>query len=375
MTELRTDALAPEPDASLRSEPSGEVVVPVPSGVESVDIANMVSRLLLEANQALDVEPSTVAATYGVEAEDDESDDEAEEDDETGDDSDDVEPEEDGADPAAPPQTAVEPAADTKPKVEEEQPETDDPRIIRFRELVEERLERARYTHALARSVLTPEELAVNELVERRSSVWVPASTFLATMVAAVAAVVLATRLHSDPSQVSGTSVMVVIVTVVLLSASFVTLLRSEVHFDRLRRRGRLVRTDVADAYETVRDAPRRLLELNAPHEAMVRVAGLLPTAERLVNLLVSYTATGGTKVKSHPAYERLIRMRAEIEALELTIEENGLTAGPVELGDSDHLLSATDPLGGYDGVGDFADLSDIFGEHRPAAPPRPRRR
>ena len=201
----------------------------------------------------------------------------------------------------------------------EEEP---DPRRVRFNELVEERLARARYSHPMARVVMTPEELVLGAMVERRAAVWVPASTFCATVVSAVSAVVLAAKLHSDPSNVSSSQVLVVLITVILLAASFVVLLRSEVHFERIRPKGRLVRADVADAYETVRDAPRRLLDVHAEHEVLVRVAGLLPAAERLVDSLVEYSTMGGVKIKAHPAYDRLLRMRAEIEAIEIMLEE-----------------------------------------------------
>lgn len=202
----------------------------------------------------------------------------------------------------------------------EEQPE--EPERSRFEELVEERMHRARYAHPLTRAVFTPDELVIAAVVQRRAEVWVPVTTFGATVVSAVAAVVLATRLRSDPTDPTGAQLFVVTVTVCLLAAAFVTLLRSELHYDRLRPRGRVVRTDVADAYETVRDAPRRLVESGAPPEVLVRVAGLLPVAEQLVDALVSYARGGGIRVKAHPAYDRIVRLRAEVEALETLLAE-----------------------------------------------------
>lgn len=192
----------------------------------------------------------------------------------------------------------------------------------RFEELVEEHVRRARYAHHLTRPIFTPEESVMAVLVERRAAVWVPTMTFVATVVSAVATVVLATRLRSDPTDPSGNQLFIVTVTVCLLAAAFATLIRAEVHYERLRPRGRVVRHDVADAYDLVRDAPRRLVRHEAPVEVLRRVAGLLPTAERLVDALASYTLRGGTQVRAHPAYERIIRMRAEVEALELLLKE-----------------------------------------------------
>ena len=141
---------------------------------------------------------------------------------------------------------------------EDDEDEEQDERVSRFAELVEEHLQRARYAHPLTRAVFTPDELVISAAVERRAAVWVPVTTVGATVVSAVAAVVLASRLRADPSDPTGSQLVVVTVTVCLLAAAFGTLLRSEVHYDRLRPRGRTVRTDVADAYEAVRDAPRR---------------------------------------------------------------------------------------------------------------------
>jgi hypothetical protein len=226
----------------------------------------------------------------------------------------------------------------------------------RFAELVEERVRRARYAHHLTRPVFTPAESAMAALVERRASVWVPTMTFVATIVSAIAAVVLATRLRSDPTDPSGNQLIVVTVTVCLLAAAFATLLRAEVHYERLRPRGRVVRHDVADAYELVRDAPRRLVQKDAPLDVLRRIAALLPAAEQLVDALASYSADGGTRVRAHPAYERIIRMRAEVEALEVMLEEAEKSAIADPVHGVDAPLPQPEQVADYDGLVDLAE-------------------
>lgn len=226
----------------------------------------------------------------------------------------------------------------------------------RFEELVEERVRRARYAHHLTRPVFTPAESAMASLVERRASVWVPTMTFVATIVSAIAAVVLATRLRSDPTDPSGNQLIVVTITVCLLAAAFATLLRAEVHYERLRPRGRVVRHDVADAYEVVRDAPRRLVQNDAPIDVLRRIAGLLATAEQLVDALAAYSAEGGTRVRAHPAYERILRMRAEVEALEFMLEEQEKTAVPDPVHGVDTPLPKPEHVADYNGLVDLAE-------------------
>jgi hypothetical protein len=241
----------------------------------------------------------------------------------------------------------------------------------RFAELVEERVRRAHYAHHLTRPVFTPEESALAVLVERRAAVWVPTMTFVATVVSAVAAVVLATRLRSDPTDPSGNQLVVVTVTVCLLAAAFATLLRAEVHYDRLRPRGRVVRHDVADAYELVRDAPRRLVHHEASIDVLRRVADLLSTAELLVDALATYRAVGGTRVRAHPAYERILRMRAEVEAIEVMLAEQDSPeeqhrSAPPDLQDPPQRSLAgagyvdRTPLPHPDQVADYAGLADL---------------
>lgn len=241
---------------------------------------------------------------------------------------------------------------------DEDRPDEEDERVSRFAELVEERLQRARYAHPLTRAVFTPDELVIAAAVERRAAVWVPVTTVGATVVSAVAAVVLASRLRSDPTDPTGSQLVVVTVTVCLLAAAFGTLLRSEVHYDRLRPRGRTVRTDVADAYETVRDAPRRLVEFDAPAEVLVRVVNLLPVADQLVDAIVHYAREGGIRVKAHPAYERIVRMRAEVEALEQLLGEieARATSRARVAGIDGAPLPRPEHVASYRGLGDIAE-------------------
>lgn len=267
----------------------------------------------------------------------------------------------DGSDGAEDPDEADEAdedADDSGEEDEEDEDDEEDEHASRFAEIVEERLQRARYAHPLTRAVFTPDELVVSAAVERRAAVWVPVTTVGATVVSAVAAVVLASRLRSDPTDPTGSQLVVVTVTVCLLAAAFGTLLRSEVHYDRLRPRGRTVRTDVADAYETVRDAPRRLVEADAPAQVLVRVVNLLPVAEQLVDAIVHYTREGGIRVKAHPAYERIVRMRAEVEALEqllgeLETRENSTTR---VVGVDGAPLPKPEHVASYRGLSDIAD-------------------
>ena len=239
------------------------------------------------------------------------------------------------------------------------------PEPSRFEVLVEERVRRARYTHHLTRAVLTPEEAVTAVLVERRAAVWVPTLTFVATVVSAVAAVVLATRLRSDPADPSGNQLVVVTVTVGLLAAALATLLRAEAHYQRLRPVGRVVRHDVADAYEAVRDAPRRLVECGAPLLMLRRVAELVPAAEQLVDALAAYSLGGGTRVRQHPAYSRILRMRAEVEALEVLLAEadESVLAEPVDGGDA--TLPMPHQIASFDGLADLAELLDLAAEER----------
>jgi len=240
---------------------------------------------------------------------------------------------------------------------EEEPADPADLARLRFVEMVEERVKRLRYSHALTRHVYTTEEKLIRGVVDRRAAVWVPTFTFVAIVGSAVAAVVLASRLKSDPVDDYGTQFYVVLGAVGLLAASFVALFRSEVYFDRLRPRGRLVRADVADAYDVVQDAPRVFVELGATRDVLERVAEFGPTAERLVDALVDYAGVGGTLMRAHPAYDRVIRMRAEVEVLALLLEDAGATdpTAPRRVDDLSTPLPRPDQVADFESLGDIA--------------------
>lgn len=262
--------------------------------------------------------------------------------------------------PDEPGDTEAEDAADAH---EPEEP-VEEPPPSRFEVLVDDRLRRAHYAHHLTRAVFTPEEAATAAMVERRAAVWVPTMTFVATVVSAIAAVVLATRLRSDPTDPDGNQLVVVTVTVCLLAAAFATLLRAEVHYERLRPTGRVVRHDVADAYEVVRDAPRRLVQREAPVEVLRRVVGLLPAAEQLVEILARYARDGGTRVRQHPAYERILRMRAEVEALEAILDDVDESVLHPPGHDAEAALPKPHQVADFDGL---ADLAAMFTAPEPA--------
>lgn len=268
-------------------------------------------------------------------------------------------PRPDDADPAEDlePDQGSDEAEDT-PAQEEPAADAADLARLRFVEMVEERVKRLRYSHALTRHVYTTEEKLIRSVVDRRASVWVPTFTFVATVGSAVAAVVLASRLRSDPVEDYGTQFYIVLGAVVLLAASFIALFRSEIYFDRLRPHGRLVRADVADAYDVIQDAPRVFVELGASQDVLERVAEFGPTSERLIDALVEYAGVGGTLMRAHPAYDRVIRMRAEIEVLALMLEDAGATdpsAPRRRVGGSDAALPRPDQVADYESLGDIA--------------------
>lgn len=191
-----------------------------------------------------------------------------------------------------------------------------------FERRVEDRIRQAMQLHGLRRVVHTPAEIARAREVERQASVWVPMSTFAVTSLCAVAAIGLAVRFSSDPTRSSFMGVLVSVATVALIAAGFGALVRSQAYFDQQRPGGRLVRSDVADAYETVRDAPAVFLELGVPPAALSRVADLLPVAERLVDALAAHEASGGARSRDQAAYVQMIRMAAEVTVLTDLAEE-----------------------------------------------------
>ncbi|MDH2415701.1 hypothetical protein [Nocardioides sp. CER19] len=190
-----------------------------------------------------------------------------------------------------------------------------------FAQRVRERVRVARYVHSLKRVVHSPSELARGREIEQSAAVWVPILTFAVTAVCAVIVVLIATTIAGRPDHGLMSDALVAAATVGFLVAGFSTLDRSQDYFDARRPGGRLIRTDLADAYETVRDGAAVLVELGVPPAALSRVADLLPQAERLVDFLVQYEAGGGV-VRRHPAYDQLILMGAEVTVLTDMAEE-----------------------------------------------------
>lgn len=221
----------------------------------------------------------------------------------------------DGVRPASGP-GALEPVAD-----DTADEELDDTTAEEFARRVEARVQVARSGQSLKRVVHSPAELAATRELDQQAGVWVPVLTFAVTAVCAVLLVLLATTTAGDPTHGRRSDVLVALATVGLLVAGFLTLTRSQDYFDARRPGGRLIRTDLADAYETVRDGAAVLVELGVPPAALARVADLLPQAELLVDFVVEYDARGGV-VRGHPAYEQLILMGAEVTVLTDMAEE-----------------------------------------------------
>lgn len=203
-----------------------------------------------------------------------------------------------------------------------EEPAGEDVTAEEFERRVDDRVVVARYPHSLERVVLSPAEVCRAKELDQQAAVWVPVSTFAVTAVCAVVVVFLATHFSGPTTGPGGLGdLLVAVLMTSFLGAGFLTLLRSQSYFDRLRPTGRKVRSDLADAYETVRDAAAVFVELGVAPAALTRVADLLPQAERLLDFLVAHAARGGL-VKGHPAYEQLIRMGAEVTVLTDMAEE-----------------------------------------------------
>jgi hypothetical protein len=190
-----------------------------------------------------------------------------------------------------------------------------------FARRVSERVRVARYAHSLKRVVHSPSELAAGREIEQQAAVWVPIVTFAVTAVCAVIVVLLATTVAGAPGHGRLSEALVAVATVGFLVAGFSTLTRSQDYFETRRPGGRRIRTDLADAYETVRDGAGVLVELGVPPAALSRVADLLPQAERLVDFLVEHELRGGV-VRGHPAYDQLTLMGAEVTVLTDMAEE-----------------------------------------------------
>jgi hypothetical protein len=196
----------------------------------------------------------------------------------------------------------------------------DDTRL-EFDRRVEERVRVARYPHSLKRLTHAPRELTRMKELDAQAAVWVPVVTFAVTAVCAMIVVILATQIADDPARGKTADLVVGLVTLVFLAAGFGTLVKSQAYFDKLRPTGRLVRTDLADAYETIRDGAAVFLDLGVMPQALSRIADLLPQAEVLLDLIVD-ADNRGIQIKGHSAYEQLIRMGAEVTVLTDMAEE-----------------------------------------------------
>ncbi|SFC49435.1 hypothetical protein SAMN04487968_10763 [Nocardioides terrae] len=195
-----------------------------------------------------------------------------------------------------------------------------DPTVRDFARRVEERAGLAAYRHGTRRVVHTLGELAEVRDVRRHANVWVPLATFAVTAVCAVLVALLTTTL-AEPGHGWATELAAGIVTIAVVVGGFAVLTRAQDHFEERGPRGRLVRADLADAYETIRDGTAVLVRLGVPPSALAMVADLLPRADRMLGLLVEHEARGGD-VRRHAAYGALIRMGAQVTVLTDMAEE-----------------------------------------------------
>jgi len=244
-----------------------------------------------------------------------------------------------------------------------------------FARRVQARVQVARHGHSMKRVVHSPGELAAARELDQQARVWVPVMTFAVTAVCAVVVVFLATTTAGDPGHGRGSDALVALATVGFLVAGFLTLTRSQDYFDLRRPGGRHIRTDLADAYETVRDGAAVLVELGVPAAALARVADLLPQAELIVDFIVRYEAGGGL-VRGHPAYEQLILMGAEVTVLTDMAEERLCRRSsrrrdrPAEEGRDEK--PAETSLSTFDTLADLVAMlgPDLPGPRRPPASP-----
>ncbi|UDY25158.1 hypothetical protein [Nocardioides sp. Kera G14] len=237
-------------------------------------------------------------------------------------------------------------------------PEPDETNQIRaeFEWRLEERTKAARYPHSLRRLTYSARELNTIKAIDQQAAVWIPIITFAVTAVCAVGVVLVATRVADDPVHGRLSDVVVVLLTLGLLGAGFGTLSRSQAWFDSQRPPGRSVRTDLADAYETVREGVAVFLELGVLPGALGRIADLVPRSELLLDFLLAHEARGGT-AKGHPAYEELIRMGAEVTVLTDMAEER---LGRRSVRRRDRRADPESVAPSLDDVTPFATLADL---------------
>jgi len=224
----------------------------------------------------------------------------------------------------APPAGSATPEASTEPDPEEPQEPhadpPDDPVARDFTRRVEERAALATYRHSIRRTVHSLAELAEARELRRHAGVWMPLVTFAVTGLGAVLVALLVTS-AAGPDEAWATDLVAGVLTIGVVAGGFGILIWAQDHFEERGPRGRLVRADVADAYETVREGTAVLVELGVPPTALAMVADLLPRADLLLDLLVEHEARGGD-VRRHAAYAALIRMGAQVTVLTDMAEE-----------------------------------------------------
>jgi hypothetical protein len=218
-------------------------------------------------------------------------------------------------------ETDSETESETESEAEFEDVESSEETRNEFERRVNERVRVARYPHSLKRLTYSPRDLTRIKDLDAQAAVWVPVVTFAVTAVCAMIVVILATQVADDSTRGKTADLVVGVVVLVFLGAGFGTLVKSQAYFDRLRPPGRFVRTDLADAYETIRDGAAVFLDLGVVPQALSRIADLLPQSEGLLDVIVDLDARG-ISIKGHAAYEQLIRMGAEVTVLTDMAEE-----------------------------------------------------
>ncbi len=238
-----------------------------------------------------------------------------------------------------------------------------------FKERVDEKVATLRYTHNLHRAILSPQERELRRYVDRRAAFWMPLMTLAAVVVCAVLSVSLAVRVVSSTQVSAEARSLAVGLIVVVLIGCFVFLLRAQDRWDNLRPYGRIVRNDVADAYETVRDSPYVLAGLGVPDKTLVRVVELLPVADRLVDFIVQQEAISSVPIKGHRAYEELIRMSAEVQVI-IEMRQEELGRRPSYVPETSILVAEDGTVSSFDSLEDLIDLIVVLPN-----PPRRRRK
>lgn len=171
----------------------------------------------------------------------------------------------------------------------------------------------------MRRTVYSTRELSELDTLNAQAAVWVPVVTFAATGLTAVTVLVLAATVGADPQRNLGSNLLLLVLTAGVVAGGFAAVIRSHAYFEARRPIGRSVRVDVADAYETVRDALAVFVDLGEPAETLNRVADLVPHAEGCVEAL--HQLSGGAE-RDHPGYDALLTTAAEVSVLSDLAEE-----------------------------------------------------